>query len=471
MRPDGPVLVIGTGASGRAAVAALVAAGVEVRVTDEAGVPDPDALPGATVLDWADPSALLEGVRLVVPSPGVPEHAPMLLAAAAAGVPVWSEPELGLRLHPRRLLAVTGTNGKTSTTELLTAMLVEGDVDAHACGNIGRTVTETAAGSDPAATLVAELSSFQLRFCSTVRPEVGVLLNVADDHLDWHRDRTAYADAKARIWRAQAATDWAVVPVDDPDLVARASAAPGRLATFSGGHRAGGAPGVGVVDGRLVASGTPDDGPVVDVADLASDAPHVLANTAAAATAALLAGVPRDAVGRAARTFRPGRHRLEVVHTAGGVTWVDDSKATNPHAAAAALASYPRIVWLAGGLAKGVDLSVLSDALGAVRHAVLFGASAGELAAVCDAGGVAHTTARSMEEAVAAAAAVARAGDTVLLAPACASFDMFHDYADRGDRFAAAARTHGDGRDHDPAPGDQGATTSSAGPDRTGANA
>jgi UDP-N-acetylmuramoylalanine--D-glutamate ligase len=434
-------LVVGLGRSGLAAAEVLVASGVSVLVVDDrAQHPGADAARslGAEVVLDRPAAELVGGVDLVVPSPGVPERAPVLVQAAMSGVPVWSEPELGYRLHPRRLLAVTGTNGKTSTVELLTAMLDAAGWDAVACGNIGTPFTTAAAAAGPDAVLVAELSSFQLRFAGHLRPEVGVLLNLAADHLDWHGDLDAYADAKGRLWEAQGAGDWAVANLDDPVTIAlRDRLAPGGRAAFSASRVPEGV-GVGVGDGRLVAATPAAEGPILDLDELPLQAPHHVANVAAAASAALLAGVPRAAVAEATRRFRPGRHRLELVADAGGVRWVNDSKATNVHAAAAALGSAGSILWLAGGLAKGVELAALAPSLGAVRTAVLFGTAAGELAAVCAGAGVPSRTVTTLEEAVEVAAGLAEAGDTVLLAPACASFDQFRDYADRGDRFAAA---------------------------------
>ncbi|MEX2503474.1 MAG: UDP-N-acetylmuramoyl-L-alanine--D-glutamate ligase [Egicoccus sp.] len=436
-------LVVGLGASGQTAVRALLDAGVEVVMVDDRADHPAAADLAATGIEVAlgvPPLERLDGVDLVVPSPGVPERAPVLQTAAQRDLPVWSEPELGARLHPRRLLAVTGTNGKTTVTELLAQMLQAGGLDAIACGNIGRPFTEAAASAAADAVLVAELSSFQLRFAHHLRPEVGVLLNLAADHLDWHPDLAAYGEAKARLWRAQQPGDWAVTNQADAttgDLGDRF--APADRAAFDGDTPVAGV-GVGVADGHLVAATPSFSGPLLPVADLALDAPHHRANVAAAATAALLAGVDPQAVAAAARTFHPGAHRLELVAEFDGVRFVDDSKATNVHAAAAALRSAPSIVWVAGGLAKGVDLSALAGDLGAVRAAVLIGTAASELAEVCASAGVRSEHAESIEAAVEAAARSARAGDTVLLAPACASFDQFSGYAERGERFAAAVR-------------------------------
>jgi UDP-N-acetylmuramoylalanine--D-glutamate ligase len=445
----GRALVVGLGASGQAAASVLADAGVVVTLVDDReDHPQAAAVRAAgheVVLDRPAVD-LLDAVDLVVPSPGVPERAPVLAAATAAGLPIWSEPELGWRLHPRRLLAVTGTNGKTSTTELLAAMVAAGGLDAVACGNIGTPFSSAAAACAPGAVLVAELSSFQLRFAGTLRPEVGVLLNLADDHLDWHGGAEAYAEAKGRLWEAQGADDWAVANAVDPrTLQLRERCARGAHATFSGEGEVEGT-GVGLVEDHLHAHTPGFSGPLLTLAALPLDAPHHVANVAAAACAALLAGVAPDAVATTAATFRPGRHRLELVHEGGGVRWVDDSKATNVHATAAALRSAGSLVWLAGGLAKGVDLAALAPHLDAVHDAVLFGTAADELAQVCASAGVAAQVVGTIEEAVEVAAGLTRPGDTVLLAPACASFDQFRDYAERGDRFAAAVRaTVGEG--------------------------
>jgi UDP-N-acetylmuramoylalanine--D-glutamate ligase len=438
-------LVVGLGASGRAAARVLADAGVEVVVVEErSDHPAAAGITGAQVtvlLGRPAVEALDAATDLVVPSPGVPEGAPVLRAAAARGVPVWSEPELGLRLHPRPLVAVTGTNGKTSTTELLAAMLAADGRDVRACGNIGTPVCEAAADAPPETVLVAELSSFQLRFAGHLRPRVGVLLNLAPDHLDWHPDLAAYGAAKARLWEAQQPGDWAVANADDPaTIMLRDRYAPAGRAAFSGSRPV--PVGVGVEGGVLVARTSGGTTALLAVADLpAPQAPHLIANVAAAATAALLAGASPAAVVTAARAFRPGRHRLEAVATdRRAVRYLDDSKATNVHAATAALRSVGSAVWIAGGLAKGVDLAPLADELAAVHDAVLIGTAADELAVVCDRAGVPAHHAPSIEAAVALAATLARPGDDVLLAPACASFDQFASYAERGERFAAAAR-------------------------------
>ena len=443
----GRALVVGAGITGEAVTAALRDRGVGVVVVDE----DPDALAGlpgdVEALAVADARPLLERVDLVVPSPGIPETSDLLQAALAADVPVWSEPELAARLHPdRRVLGVTGTNGKTSVTELVTAMLEGGGVPAVACGNIGTPlVAEAAGGGD--AVLVTELSSFQLRFCDQLRCRVGAVLNVTPDHLDWHGGFEAYRAAKARIWAGQAEQDWAVVPRVDTTIEPLLARAPGRVARFDSATPVD--VGVGVRDGVLHARLDDLDVDLVALDELTSAAPHHRANVAAAATVALLAGAAPQGVAAAAVAFRAGAHRGEVVVVHDGVAWVDDSKATNGAAAAAALATpVPaggRTVWIAGGQAKGATFEDLADELDDVRHVVVLGEAAEQLAVVADAAGVpvsrvGEDEAEPMAAAVEAAAAVARPGDRVLLSPACASFDLFDGYADRGARFAEAAR-------------------------------
>ncbi|MFN2557749.1 MAG: UDP-N-acetylmuramoyl-L-alanine--D-glutamate ligase [Nitriliruptorales bacterium] len=443
-------LVVGLGRSGTSAARALAAAGVEVLAVERRqSAEEARELTTAGVkevllgVDGSAAAELVPSVDLVVPSPGVPERSAVLHQANSEGLPIWSEPELGWRLAPRRLVAITGTNGKTSVTELVTAMLHAAGVDATACGNIGHPFTTAATTSPPESVLVAELSSFQLRFADTLRPDIGVLLNLAPDHLDWHGDFTAYAAAKAHLWQAQGKQDWAVGNADDAAASALVrTSAPGRVAWTSSR----GVPkvGVGVVEHRLVSRLEAHEGPLLPLTDLPSQAPHHIGNVAAAAAAALLAGAEAAAVAEAARRFRPGRHRLEVVALGGGVTWVDDSKATNPHAAAAALRAFrgatPSVVWIAGGQSKGVDLAPLAHELAPVRHAIFIGEAAERLVEVAGTRDLTVNRADSIEEAVTIAARVAIPGDTVLLAPACSSFDQFRDYAERGERFAAAAR-------------------------------
>jgi UDP-N-acetylmuramoylalanine--D-glutamate ligase len=436
--------VIGTGVSAKAAITQLIRFGLTVDVVDEEATEatrDWVEAAGATFIDLPAIDAFLAHAldyHLVVPSPAVAETHPVFQAAQAVDVPVWSEPELAFRLYPRRSIGVTGTNGKTTTTELIAAMLNASALTAHACGNIGEPVSAVAPQTAVDDVLVMELSSFQLRFADTLTPSIGVLLNIAPDHLDWHPSFGAYVAAKARMFTGQSSKDYAVCNANDPathEMVDQG----GTVVQFSATQPV--ALGVGNEHGMLTAVFGDTRLELLSVADIAhGNAPeHVVANVAAAATAALLAGASATAVSDIARSFTPGAHRLEHVGTdSNGVRYINDSKATNAHAAKAALRAVGRCVWLAGGVAKNTALDVLQPDLGRVDVALVFGEAAPKLAAVCHAAQVPVQQVATLEEAVVLAASLAQPHTTVLLAPACASFDQFVDYRDRGHKFAAA---------------------------------
>ena len=442
-------LVVGLGVSGSAAADALHAAGADVRVVEPGHGRTVEAraarlaAQGVEVLrDDTDVGALLAGRSLVVPSPIVAPHSPLLRAARARRLAIWSEPELAWRLSSgrTRLVAITGTNGKTTTTELVAALL-----DVPAAGNIGTPLCTLLSRPDPPALVAAELSSFQLWYTESLAPEVAVVLNLAPDHLDWHRSFVAYGAAKARVWRTQTPGQLALVNAADPEGAGLAAAhpPPGRLQGFATGPVDTDLPVATVrVEGgevRFRPAGGDDEVALLPAADLGLAGPHNLANVAAAVSAATAAGAAVESLGAPLAAFRAGAHRLTTVATIGGVTWVDDSKATNPHAAAAALASYPSVVWIAGGLDKGVTFDGLAPLLpGRVRAAVTIGTAGPTIAGVARGAGVAAIEAGTMDEAVRVAALTARPGDTVLLAPACSSFDQFADYAARGEAFTAA---------------------------------
>ena len=438
------VLVVGAGRSGAAAARALLRHGATVTVVDPS-TSKPVALAaagleeaGATVVVGRDSGSAVSGFDVIVPSPGVAQHHPLLTAAELAGVHVWSEPELAWRLSAQRtrMVAVTGTNGKTTTTELIAACL-----GAPTAGNIGVPLVDVLDSPEPPPLVVAELSSFQLRFCHTLRPSVAVLLNVAPDHLDWHGTERDYRAAKARIWRRQRETDTAIVAVDDPGAMRTRleHPPPGATLGFTLGAPAPGQ--VGVADGQVVANLEGEAVGLVAVEALGVSGPHNLSNVCAAAGAALAAGAPVAGLAAPLSAYRAGRHRLDVVATVGGVTYVDDSKATNPHAAAAALSSFApgTVVWIAGGLGKGVDFSALQPLVNRhVRTALTIGTNGPDIAEVARRAGVDVVDAGTLDVAVRAAASIAGPGDTVLLAPACASMDQFTDYAARGNAFRAA---------------------------------
>lgn len=475
LAPGAPVLVAGGGVTGKAVLAALTRFGVVPTLCDD----DPATLRGYADAGVATAPASVAAEQvsryaLVVTSPGFSPTTPLLVAAAAAGVPVWGDVELAWRLDaaghygpPRRWLVVTGTNGKTTTTSMLHAMLTAAGRSNLLCGNIGSPVLDVL--DQPAELLAVELSSFQLHWAPSLRPEGGAVLNIAEDHLDWHGTLADYAAAKARVLDGRVA----VVGLDD----ARAAAL---LSTARAPVRAGfrlGEPGpgeLGVRDGHLIDRAFADDLTLAPVDSIPVPGPVGVLDALAAAALARSVGVPAEAIASALAAFRVGRHRAEVVAVAEGVTYVDDSKATNPHAAEASVLAYPRVVWIAGGLLKGASVDaevarIASRLVGAVligrdrqevaealsRHApdvpvlhVVTGEDAGmdatavvlgaDVTEVKYSGGDLGATV--MTAAVAAARGLAAPGDTVLLAPAGASFDQFAGYADRGDAFAAAVR-------------------------------
>jgi UDP-N-acetylmuramoylalanine--D-glutamate ligase len=442
------VLVAGAGVSGRSAAAALVATGADVLVTD-ASAERLAALRLAgvrTAVGLAEPP---EGTDLVVTSPGWRPDAPLLAAATRAGIEVIGEVELAWLLDrarpaPACWLVVTGTNGKTTTVGMLESMLRAAGRDAAACGNVGLPVVDAVLAGH--AVLAVELSSFQLHWSPSVRPHAGAVLNVAEDHLDWHGSMAAYAHAKAAALTGEVA----VAGVDDPWAARLLAESPApRKIGFTLGEPAAGQ--LGVLSGHMVdrAAG-PGDGVTVlaDVADVRPPGPTGVANALAAAALAGSVGVRPDEVAAGLRAFQPGPHRGAVVATRRGVRYVDDSKATNPHAAAAALRAFDRVVWIAGGLLKGaaVDQLVAGNAHRLVG-AVLIGADRAEIAAALTRHApdvpvreLPSGDDGSMVEAVRVAAGMARPGDVVLLAPAAASMDMFTDYKHRGEAFTAAAR-------------------------------
>jgi UDP-N-acetylmuramoylalanine--D-glutamate ligase len=435
------VLVVGLAATGSAVVEYTRAAGHDVVVLeDRPGGADWEArrararAVGALVVERPDASDAAEHARLsdlVVPSPGVaPEH-PALVAAAGAGVPVRSEIDLAAaRLRARhdapRLVAVTGTNGKTTVTTLIDAILARAGVSSVAAGNIGRPLLD-AVGED-VAVVVAEVSSFQLAFTTDAfAPDVAVLLNVAEDHLDWHGSAAAYAGAKARVFVHQGAGATLVANADDPVVRGVAAAAPATVVWFSTAAPPPG--GYGVIGDSLVGP----DGAVAPRPR--SGAAHDVANALAAVAATAALGVDRDAMAGALEDFEGLAHRVHLVGELDGVRYFDDSKATNPHATASALRSFEHVVLIAGGRNKDLDLGVLREHTGRLRAVVAIGEAAGEIESTF-AGSVPVVVSPSMHDAVRAAAARAVAGDVVLLSPACASFDWYSGYGARGDDFA-----------------------------------
>jgi UDP-N-acetylmuramoylalanine--D-glutamate ligase len=433
------VLVVGAGVAGLAAATALQRQGADVRVTESrpaeeiANRGELRAM-GVQVLAGGHEPAHLEGATLVVTGPGIPEHAPVLEWARDRGIPVWGEMELGARLCDVPYVAVTGTNGKTTVTGMVASCLRAAGLDAVACGNIGHAFPLAALEEHDA--LVVECSSFQLRLQTSLHPKVSVLLNLAPDHLDWHGSFEGYAASKASIYANQGADDVHVGSLDDPRAAAISSAAPCPVVWTSTRDPDEGE--VGIVDGVVVSRVVGSEG---SVGPVDADRAGFAADAAAAAAAALSFGVDADAVRAGLASFQPQAHRGEVIATVDGVPFIDNSKATNVHAAMAAIERVRHAVLIAGGRAKGVDLSPLAEAAPNLSAVVAIGEAAPELLALFE-GIVPASGADSIEAATARAFDLARThGGPVLLAPACASWDQFTGYAERGDRFAAAARS------------------------------
>jgi UDP-N-acetylmuramoylalanine--D-glutamate ligase len=404
------VVVLGLARSGEAAALALARRGVRVIGSDRNEELDAGRLreAGVEVVLGAEDPALLDGVDLLVKSPGVRNEAPLAAAARERGLPVWSEIELGYRVLENPVLGVTGTNGKTTTTELLGAVFRAAERPVAVAGNVGRPLTSLDGAVDANTWIVCELSSFQLEDIETFRPRIGVLLNVTPDHLDRHGTVERYRAAKLRIFENQRPGDAAVLPRDFPEV-------PGRA--------------------RRVDFGGRDPLPAEPLIRGA----HNRENAAAAAAAARAAGISDGAIAKALRTFRGVPHRLELVREVDGVSFVNDSKATNPEAAERALASFPPGVRvILGGSLKGTPFRALArTARERGAQAYLVGEAADELAAALAAENVPFVRAGDLTTAVRRAFADARAHDVVLLSPACASYDQFRDFEERGDRFRA----------------------------------
>ncbi|MFD0553272.1 UDP-N-acetylmuramoyl-L-alanine--D-glutamate ligase [Streptomyces rectiviolaceus] len=461
------VTVAGLGVSGIPAARVLHGLGAVVTVVndgdDERSRTQADELTaeGITVR-LGDGATLPEGTELIVTTPGWQPDKPLFAAAEAAGVPVWGDVELAWRLRgpdAAPWLAVTGTNGKTTTVRMLASMLEAAGLRTAAVGNIGVSLLDVVTGDEPYDVLAVELSSYQLHWAPSLRAHSATVLNLAPDHLDWHGSMEAYAADKGRVYEGnQVACVYNADATDKPsteDLVRGADVEEGcRAIGFT--LNAPAPSQLGVVDGILVDRAFVPDRQkqaqeLAEISDVQPPAPHNIANALAAAALARAYGVPATAVRDGLRAFRPDAHRIEHVADVADVAYVDDSKATNTHAAEASLAAYESIVWIAGGLAKGATFDELvTKSAKRLRGVVLIGADralirealarhAPEVPVV----DLDRTDTGAMSEAVRQAARLAEPGDTVLMAPACASMDMFTNYNKRGDAFADAVRELG----------------------------
>ncbi|GMQ93071.1 MAG: UDP-N-acetylmuramoyl-L-alanine--D-glutamate ligase [Acidimicrobiia bacterium] len=423
-------LILGTNLRGLADAARIsLADGAEVVMYDaESPQPPSDLSDRVTVLPAEWQTGFLDGVDRVVTSPWFAEVQPPLSDVLSAGIEVITEAGFGLEHIDLPFVAVTGTNGKTTVTELIAEMLTASCVQATGGGNLGTPVSGMT--DTDAQILVLELSSYQLRFLGSAVPMAAALLNIAPDHLDWHGTFEAYVAAKTRIFSGMDSTAVLAYNADDPVVVDAVAGAECSLVPCSGLRIPQG--GNGVAQARIVIEDNHFFAPTAD--------PSFLFDIVTAGTVALAAGATPEGVAASIGSFRPGAHRRQIVETNDGIVWIDDSKATNPHATTAAVAAYAPVVLLAGGQNKGLDLSPIAS-LDGVTKLIAFGEAGPAIGEITR---QPVTVVDSLEEAVEAARATAGSGDTVLLSPGCASFDEFSSYAERGDVFQALVkRTEG----------------------------
>ncbi len=402
------VLVVGLARSGRAAAEVLAGLGAQVLGYDRDEELDVGRLEelGVEVVLGSEEEMLLKGVELVVKSPGVPGETPLVAGARARRIPVWSEIELGSRLLDSPILGVTGTNGKTTTSELLGAVFRAADRPVEVAGNVGRPLTSLVGAVSPETWIVCELSSFQLEDVETLRPRVAVLLNLEPDHLDRHGTFEWYADAKLRMFEQQTEDDTAVLPRDFGPVPGAARRVEFRF------------------DDPLPAEPT-------------IPGPHNRENAAAATAAARIVGISDEAIAAALRSFPGVPHRIEQVREVGGVRYVNDSKATNAAAARRALASFPDAALhvILGGRGKAEPYDALATDFKPGDRAYLIGEAAGEIEVALSDAGVPFVRSGDLARALGEAVEAAAPGDVVLLSPACASFDQFESFEARGDEF------------------------------------
>jgi UDP-N-acetylmuramoylalanine--D-glutamate ligase len=439
------VTVVGLGRSGLAACRLLASAGATVTASDrthaEALAVDLDSLRALGVRVEAGghrPETILEADVLVV-SPGVDVRIPLLARARALGIPIWSEVEVAYRSCRARFLGITGSNGKSTTTTLVGLMLQQAEVPVVVAGNIGTALCEVVPGLGPDRWVVAELSSFQLETIETFRPGVACLLNISQNHLDRYGGMRDYIRAKGRLFLNQEPGDWAVLNADDPLVLEAAAGTRARRLLFSRSHPV--EEGAFLEGDRLLFRRAGETREVCRAQDIRVRGVHNLENALAAIAAATLAGGSCEAARDVLAEFPGLEHRLEPVAAVRGVQYVNDSKGTSVGAVVRSLESFPgRVILIAGGRDKGSDFTPLRPVVeGRVKALVLIG-EAREKIAKALAGAAPVHGADSMEEAVRRAAALAAPGDVVLLSPACASFDMFRDFEDRGRAFKGAVR-------------------------------
>ncbi len=462
MSPDTPyqnlaekrIVVAGAGVTGLAVARALIERGAEVVFADEKGIE-------VEGIEVKKPGAFSESdFDALLVSPGWKESNPLVQLARSAGKDILNEIDFAWHIKMEKLpkqkwLALTGTNGKTTTVEMVAHIFATAGISAKACGNVGTTVIETVTNGEQLDYLILELSSFQLHWLQDAQFISSAILNIADDHVDWHGTFDAYAQAKISILDKSST---AILNGDDGEVVGRTSHWLGRKIFYSLDTPAPGE--LGIVEELLVDRAfVPDHqeaGLFAELSEVVPTVPHHISNSLAAAGLASTVGISREVLREALKTFKPGRHRIEEVAEINGVKWVDDSKATNPHAASASIMSHFSVIWIAGGLAKGAAMEPLIERTWSrLKSAILIGEDRDLIRTALlkfapdlpvylidpptsyQRGGHSNDF---MNLVVAKAAEIADEGDVVLLAPACASMDQFISYADRGDRFAQSVK-------------------------------
>jgi UDP-N-acetylmuramoylalanine--D-glutamate ligase len=435
------VMVVGLGITGAAAARFLASRGATLTMTDRRTDLDRSKLPGGTIHLGAEDPAWLRSIDLVVISPGVPRDSALVRAATERGIPVIGEIELASRFITAPLVAVTGTNGKSTVVVLLGEILKAAGMRAFVGGNLGTPLVEAVGGGYDVA--VVEVSSFQLESIDKFRPRVGVHLNLSDDHFDRYRDLEDYGRAKARLFENQQASDYAILNRDDPNVWNLAKSLRSRVIGFSLVQR-GRDPLATWFDEKANAVAFDFDqmkAGRISLEGFRLRGRHNISNAMAVSAAALALGVKAEEIERALASFRGLPHRIEIVAEKGGVTYIDDSKGTNVGAVIEAIdALTAPIILIAGGLDKGGDYGPLRRAVTEkVRLAILNGAARTKMREALD-GTTTIDLVATLKEAVELAARAARAGDTVLLSPACSSFDQFKDYAERGNVYKELVR-------------------------------
>ena len=437
-------LVVGLGKSGVASALFMKAHGARVTVSDtKSGDELRNEIPvlldhGITVETGGHGERTFRGQDLIVVSPGVPVDAPPLVQARSLGESVIGEIELAAQFLPGPIVAITGSNGKTTTTTLAGEIMTAGGLPALVGGNIGTPAISLAERAKPETVIVLEISSFQLETIQTFRPKVAVVLNVTPDHLDRHRTFQIYTDAKARIFENQQGSDFAVLNADDPTCVAMGNRTRAQVYWFSRLKEV--QQGAWVRDGNIVFRDPKGQREILQVSEIPLKGAHNLENVLAAVCASILMGCSPDKIRKAVHDFKAVEHRLEFVATIGGVDYYNDSKATNVDATIKALESFPANIHLIlGGKDKGSDYTVLNDLIRQrVKRIYTIGAAAAKIESQVKGAEVVH--AETLENAIRKARATAQSGDVVLLAPACASFDQFKSYEHRGKLFKEIVR-------------------------------